>query len=66
MSHALLTADEVAAALRVSRVTICRWCKDGQLPAFRVGKGWRVSRRALDALIQRRKERNDDARPNLG
>ncbi|MEI8167289.1 MAG: helix-turn-helix domain-containing protein [Chloroflexales bacterium] len=64
--HALLTADEVAERMRVSRATICRWCASGRLPAFRVGKGWRVNRSELDALIQRTiQERNTDGLAGL-
>jgi excisionase family DNA binding protein len=40
----LLTADDIAAYLRVSRATVCRWCSLGKLPAFKIGKGWRVRR----------------------
>ncbi len=66
MGHALLTADEVAERMRVSRTTVCRWCASGRLPAFRVGKGWRVARRELDALIQRTiQERNTDGLTGL-
>lgn len=48
----VLTADEVAIYLRVSKTTVCRWCKDGRLPAFRIGRGWRVQRQNLEAYIQ--------------
>ncbi|MBP1464447.1 helix-turn-helix domain-containing protein [Candidatus Chloroploca sp. M-50] len=47
----ILTVDEVAAYLRVSRATICRWCVNGKLPAFKIGKGWRVRRSALEGYI---------------
>lgn len=38
----LLTVREVAKHLRVSRVTVWRWCQQGFLPAFRLGRGWRI------------------------
>jgi len=38
----LLTSREAADYLRVSRATILRWCKAGQLPAVRIGRQWRI------------------------
>jgi excisionase family DNA binding protein len=40
----LLTVKEVAAYLRVGRVTVWRWCKEGTIPACRVGRNWRIPR----------------------
>lgn len=54
---ALLTIDEVTDRLRVSRSTFYRAVKSGELPAFKVGGGWRVDPRDLEALIQSRKTR---------
>jgi len=43
----LLTVAEVAAHLRLSRVTIWRWCQQGIIPSFRIGRNWRVHREDL-------------------
>ena len=43
----LLTVKEVAAYLRVSRVTVWRWCQQGIIPAFQIGRGWRIHRDKL-------------------
>ncbi len=40
----LLTVKEVATYLRVSRVTVWRWCQNGLIPASRVGRNWRIRR----------------------
>lgn len=48
----VLTVDEIAEYLRVSKTTVCRWCSSGKLSAFRVGRGWRVQRRDLEQFIQ--------------
>ena len=45
----LLTVKEVAAYLRVSRVTAWRWCQEGLIPAFRIGRNWRIP---SDALLE--------------
>jgi excisionase family DNA binding protein len=51
--HELLTSAEVAARLRLSRRTIWRWCRSGQLPAAKVGHQWRVAQRDLEDFIRR-------------
>ena len=43
----LLTVKEAADYLRVSRVTTWRWCQQGVLPAFRIGRSWRIRRETL-------------------
>jgi len=47
----ILTIKEVATYLKVSRTTVWRWCYEGKLPAFRVGRGWRIHRAAVEQLI---------------
>ena len=44
LQNELLTVKEVAAYLRVSPVTAWRWCKQGVIPAFRIGRTWRLRR----------------------
>jgi excisionase family DNA binding protein len=59
----LLTVKEVAAYLRVSRVTAWRWCQQGIIPAFRIGRNWRVCR---DELMKIQEASSSDHRgPNL-
>lgn len=47
----LLTVAEVAAGLRVSRMTVYRLIHAGTLPALRVGKTYRIRRRDLEAFL---------------
>lgn len=55
----ILTVREVADYLRVSRVTVWRWCQEGTIPASRIGRNWRIRRDDLIQLL-------DDGRsPNL-
>lgn len=37
-----LTPREAAAALRVSKMTILRKCRTGEIPARRIGRQWRI------------------------
>lgn len=46
-----LTPQEVSDLLRVSVYTVRRWIKDGELPAYKVGRGWRISESDLDAWL---------------
>jgi excisionase family DNA binding protein len=46
-----LTVAEVARYLRVSETTVWRWCTSGKLPAFRIGRSWRVRRDDLGLMI---------------
>lgn len=47
----LLTVRDAASYLKVSRITIWRWCNSGRLPAFKIGREWRIHRGALDAIV---------------
>jgi excisionase family DNA binding protein len=43
-----LTPQEVSDLLRVSVYTVRRWIKEGHLPAYKVGRGWRIRDADLD------------------
>ena len=47
----IMTVQEVADYLRISRTTVWRWCNEGRLPAFRIGREWRIKRDALEKTI---------------
>ena len=48
-----MTAEEVAATLRVTTTTIRRLIKSGELTAVRVGGQWRISVIAFNEYISR-------------
>jgi excisionase family DNA binding protein len=50
----LLTVREVAAAMRVSTMTVYRLIKAGELPAIRVGKHFRIKGADLVAYLDSR------------
>ena len=52
LSKELLTVAEVADYLRVSRVTAWRWCQNGLIPAFRIGRNWRIRRDELLEFLE--------------
>ena len=47
----LLTFQEAAELLRVSRATMYRWLNSGQLVGHKVGKHWRFYKRDLHAFV---------------
>ena len=51
------TVREVAELLKVHEATIWRWCRSGELPAFRVGQQWRIRAGDLQRVM--------DARANM-
>lgn len=48
----LLTVAEVADLLRVSKMTVYRLIKSGDLAAIRVGKNYRIRQLDLDTYLQ--------------
>ena len=52
LTNEILTVKEVAKYLRVSRVTIWRWCKQGVIPASQVGRSWRIRRDDLNQVLE--------------
>lgn len=48
-----LTVAEVAAIMRVSKMTVYRLVHSGELPAIRVGRSFRVPERAVHDFLRR-------------
>ncbi len=59
----ILTVDEVAVYLKVAGATVRRWCRDGTLPALKIGHQYRVRAADLRALWSRT---SGDAREGVG
>ena len=53
LDYEILTVKEVACYLRVSRVTVWRWCQSGLLPAHQLGRSWRIYREDLLQFLQK-------------
>jgi len=49
----VMTVNEVAALIRVHRVTVHKMVMRGELPAFRIGVFWRIRRDHVDQLLAR-------------
>jgi excisionase family DNA binding protein len=48
-----LTPRQVSEIMRVSVYTVRRWILEGELPAAKVGRGWRISEPAMKAWLDR-------------
>lgn len=48
-----LTVAEVAAVLRVSKMTVYRMVHNGELPAVRFGRSFRVDRADVDEFLRK-------------
>ena len=47
----LYTTEQAADFFIVPTGTVLRWIKDGKLPAFKVGKNWRISEEAMEEFL---------------
>lgn len=48
-----ITASEVAEKLNIGHLAVLRWCREGIIPAYKVGKLWRIKQKDLDGFIER-------------
>jgi PTS system nitrogen regulatory IIA component len=54
VENEVLTLEEVAKYLRLSKKTVYKMARAGEIPAFKAGNHWRVKRPELEAWIRRR------------
>ena len=57
----ILTVQEVAQYLKVSQMTVWRWCKKGKIKAFKAGRSWRIPRSAIEQLLHPALETDEPA-----
>jgi excisionase family DNA binding protein len=48
----LLTVTELSEYLRLNKVSIWKYAKEGKLPAFKIGRCWKFSKRIIDEVLQ--------------
>lgn len=60
VTNLLLTLEEVAERLRVSRISVMRWVRARELPATKIGKAWRISQATLERWLRMRTTRAGD------
>jgi excisionase family DNA binding protein len=48
----ILTADEVADYLKLSKITVYKLAKQGAIPGSRVGGAWRFNRSIIENMMK--------------
>lgn len=56
MGNAFYTVNEVAELLRVSKLTIWRYINAGKLPAYKLGRDWRIKKSEFESFIESRRK----------
>ena len=51
--HEILTVNQVAEYLQLSEMTTYKLVQEGRIPAFKIGRHWRIKRTDLNNLIDR-------------
>ena len=54
----IMTIEEVARYLSLHELTVRRLARDGEIPAFKIGRQWRVKKDLLDRWIERETMKN--------
>jgi len=49
----ILTLEEFAKIMKVSKITIYRMIKNGQVPAVKFGKSWRINQTIIKDLFNK-------------
>lgn len=57
MVSQLLTFDEAREYLRINRGTLYKLIRSGNVPAFRVGKQWRIDKKELINWLRKQQAR---------
>lgn len=58
----VMSIDELARYLKISRSTLYKQVQDGRLPGQKVGKRWRFHRAAIDRWLQSHPDHVGNAR----
>ena len=59
MADEFLTIREVAQLLKLSEATIRKWCREGRLPALKLGKAYRIRRSDIDRLFEQARKKTE-------
>lgn len=51
--HEILTVNQVAEYLQLSEMTTYKLVQEGRIPAFKIGRHWRIKRTDLNNLLDK-------------
>ena len=52
-TDAVMTIDDLAQYLKLSKSTLYKLCQEGKVPGAKVGRHWRFHRETIDAWLAR-------------
>lgn len=52
MDSIIMTVDEVAVYLKLSKITVYKLTQKGEIPGFRIGSSWRYNREKIDEIAR--------------
>ena len=61
-SSQIMTVEEVAEFLKLSKITVYKLVKKGQVPGFRVGNSWRFRKEDIVEIISRQNSAGSESR----
>jgi excisionase family DNA binding protein len=64
LSKPFMTTHEIADLFKVSEATVRAWIHEGDLPAIRVGREFRVAVKDLEAFVNAHATRSEDPEPD--
>jgi excisionase family DNA binding protein len=54
----IMTTKEIAEYLKLHEITICKYVKEGIIPAIRIGRVWRFDKEIIDRWISKGQEKS--------
>ena len=48
----VMTVDEVAEFLKLSKITVYKLTQKGEIPGFRIGSSWRYNKDVIDEIAR--------------
>lgn len=60
MKEEILTIPETAMFLKISEATVRRWIITGKLPAFQIGRKYRIRRKDIVERFELRKQTHEE------
>jgi excisionase family DNA binding protein len=48
-----ISASEVAKKLNIGHLAVLRWCREGLMPGYKIGKLWRIKQKDLEEFIKK-------------
>jgi excisionase family DNA binding protein len=54
MDQEIMTVEDVAKYLRLTRITVYKLLKEGKIHGYRIGGSWRVNKKELLEIVEKK------------